>query len=379
MSEVDLVLARVRETAERGIAIARDARAARFRRKLGREYLAEVPPWPLSEEQRADALRFLSQFSPRYRDLTWHQAYASARGRFDAGLIPEDIYFVALEAALNPRERQPVIGDKNRYDRLNLPLCVPETVARVVRGKLVGADYRPLTSQETAERVAAGQPPEVVLKPALGGMGGEGVAFLSAESLPPTLEPLLERQGIYDDWLAQRVVKQCDELAALNAGSVNTMRIMTYRSQSRGVMHVSSVLRMGRAGSRVDNKRQGGVTCGIVDGTLRPTGHLGWKMIEAHPDSGVRFEGFHVPSYREALAACLSGHEAIPAMDLISWDIAIDCEGRPTLIEFNTHHQGIQMHQMENGPLPPEIVAEWAARAPFWLVGGLVIRKRVRD
>ena len=374
-----MVLGRVRETAERGIAIARDARAARFRRKLGREYLAEVPPWPLSAQQQAEALRFLSQFSPRYRNLTWHQAYASARGRFDAGLIPEDIYFVALEAALNPRERQPVVGDKNRYDRLGLPLRVPEAVARVVRGKLVGADYRPLTPQGAAERLAAGTPSEVVLKPALGGMGGEDIAFLDAEALPRALEPLLERQGIYDDWLAQRVVEQCEELTSLNADSVNTMRIMTYRSQSRGVMHVSSVLRMGRTGSRVDNKRQGGVTCGIVDGTLRATGHLGWTTIEAHPDAGVRFEGFQVPAYREALDACLAGHEAIPAMDLISWDIAIDKEHQPTLIEFNTYQQGIQMHQMENGPLPPEVVAEWAARAPFWLVGGLVIRKRVRD
>ena len=62
MSEVDVVLAQVRETAERGVAIARDARASRFRRKLCQEYLAQVPIWPLKDQERTEALHFLSQF-----------------------------------------------------------------------------------------------------------------------------------------------------------------------------------------------------------------------------------------------------------------------------------------------------------------------------
>jgi hypothetical protein len=260
-----------------------------------------------------------------------------------------------------------------------LPLRVPEVVARIVRGRLVGADYRTVTMNEAVACASHGDPSEVVLKPALGGMCGEDVRFLQPEELPRALEPLRKHRKVTDDWLVQRVVRQCDELASFNPDSVNTLRIMTYRTLGGDVMHLSSVLRMGRAGSRLDNTRQGGVTCGVVDGVLRPMGHLKGETCEAHPDSGVRFAGFRVPSWREAVDACIAGHDAIPAMDLISWDIAIDRDHRPTLIEFNIYQQGIQMHQMENGPLPPEVVAEWAARAPFWLVGGLVIRKRLHD
>ena len=186
------------------------------------------------------------------------------------------------------------------------------------------------------------------------------------------------RRAIDDDWIVQRVVRQCDVLAAFNTESANTLRIMTYHSTT-GLRHVSSVLRMGRSGSRVDNRSTGGVTCGIDAGVLRPTGHLGYEQIKMHPDSGIAFAGFRVPAWREAVDACLEGHEAIPAMDLVSWDVAIDAEERPTLIELNVVEQGLRIHQLENGPLPPDIVAEWAERARFWMVGGLVIRRPLGD
>ena len=52
---------------------------------------------------------------------------------------------------------------------------------------------------------------------------------------------------------------------------------------------------------------------------------------------------------------------------------------QPVLVEINTVLQSLLLHQMENGPIPAEIAAEWAARAPFRLVGGLLVRKPPRD
>jgi hypothetical protein len=152
----------------------------------------------------------------------------------------------------------------------------------------------------------------------------------------------------------------------------------TYRSLNGATRHLSSVVRIGRSGSRVDNQTSGGLTCGVDNGVLRSIAHLMYEPFEAHPDSGVRFAGVRVPAWREAVELCICAHEMVPAMDLISWDIAIDTDGHPVLIEFNTHQQALLMHQKENGPLPADVVAEWAARARFWVLGGLVIRKPER-
>ena len=154
---------------------------------------------------------------------------------------------------------------------------------------------------------------------------------------------------------------------------------MTYRSRA-GVVFVSSVLRFGAPGSRLDNYSRGGVAVGIVDGVLRTAGHsgadhLGFTTHERHPGSGLRFAGACVPGWHQAVAACVAGHQRIPSLDLLSWDIAIDWDGAPVLIEINTTSQDLLMHQMENGPIPREIAAEWAERAPFGLVAGLLVRR----
>jgi hypothetical protein len=306
-----------------------------------------------------------------------------ARGRFEAGYLHEDIFFGAIEPALNPPERQYAVADKNGYDRLGLAMRVPETVARVLRGRLADANRAPSTVEEAVGRASEGGETEVILKQAIGSMAGKAVKVVPVSELPSALAPLLGKRELFNDHVVQRLVRQHESLAAFNPTSVNTLRIMTYRSRA-GVVLVSSVFRAGGVGNRVDNQSRGGVAVGIVEGVLRETGHAGadhtgYTALEAHPGSGVRFAGFVVPGWRAAVEACIASHCRIPTLDLLSWDVAIDTDSQPVLIEINTVLQSLLMHQMENGPIPAAIAAEWAERAPFRLVGGLLVRKTPRD
>ena len=173
-------LDRLRGGVRGGIAAYRDMRASRFRQRLTSANLASLPARPLSAEEQAAALRYLRQFHPKYRNLDWHSMLTLATGRFEAGYLHEDIFFGAIEPALNPPERQDAIANKNGYDRLGLPIRAPETVARIVRGRLVGAGYEPLTTAEVACRASEGRETEVVLKQALGSM--EARRFASCRS-----------------------------------------------------------------------------------------------------------------------------------------------------------------------------------------------------
>ena len=125
-------------------------------------------------------------------------------------------------------------------------------------------------------------------------------------------------------------------MAALNPTSVNTVRIMTYRSGME-VLLVYAVARIGRKGEVIDNQSAGGMSTQIDDeGKLckYAFGVAGDDKIEK-TDSGIVLEGYEIPSYKEAIEIVKKLHYKLPLFDLIGWDLAIGEDGEPILIEWN--------------------------------------------
>ncbi|MGK0254871.1 MAG: hypothetical protein ACI9OE_002386 [Mariniflexile sp.] len=58
-----------------------------------------------------------------------------------------------------------------------------------------------------------------------------------------------------------------------------------------------------------------------------------------------------VPSYNKVIDKVKKMHLLIPYFRIVSWDIGVDSTGIPILIEYNTYHQDITIHQLANGPL----------------------------
>jgi hypothetical protein len=120
------------------------------------------------------------------------------------------------------------------------------------------------------------------------------------------------------------------------------------------VMVLSSVIRVGRAGSHVDNMTSGGAAaCGInPEGRLNPWASDPYdNRVAAHPDTGYHFGGQEVPGIHAAWDLVKRLHLGLPYFDLASWDVSIDPTGRPTLVEVNLRGQEISFHQVNNGPL----------------------------
>jgi hypothetical protein len=53
-------------------------------------------------------------------------------------------------------------------------------------------------------------------------------------------------------------------------------------------------------------------------------------------DTGIVLEGYQLPSYDRAIEFVKRLHYRLPFFDLVGWDIAIEEDGSPILIEFNT-------------------------------------------
>ncbi len=318
-----------------------------------------LPAW--APERRAASVAFLAQHFGAYRDTRWHEYLDRARGQCDAdvGFLPSDVFHGVLLPRLNPRERMAPYMDKNLHDRLGLH-GLPPTLGRIVRGRLLGADYRPITVSALLER--AGSDAYVFVKPSLGLVGGTGggnsVQRVSPVALSALLDVLCRGER---EWIIQRQVFQHPELARLHPTSINTLRVMTLRAGGR-VQVMCTVVRIGSGGEVADNLDRGGVMCAVRDGRLCGLAYDGQGRGNAvHPDTGVTFDGVSLPALAAVEAICREYHDGFADMDLIAWDASVDRDGRPQILELNVRRPDVRILQRVAGPVfapwLPELMA----------------------
>jgi hypothetical protein len=157
-------------------------------------------------------------------------------------------------------------------------------------------------------------------------------------------------QGSY---IIQETLIQHEALNRINPSSINTIRTNTYCDESGEVKIISALLRMGMNGSYVDNANSGGCFAGInmANGHLKKNAQreilFGGELYDAHPDSHVRFEGFALPFFEDAMQMVRKAHACIPEIPLVGWDVALTTEG-PVILEGN-HDFDIGMADLADG------------------------------
>ena len=151
-----------------------------------------------------------------------------------------------------------------------------------------------------------------------------------------TIEQVFEKYSM--NFQIQERLKQHERMAALNPTSVNTIRLLTYRSGME-VLLVYAVVRIGREGQVIDNQCAGGLSTYIdKDGNLGSFSYGGYNEDNViRTDTGIKLGGYHIPSFDKAVEAVKKLHFNLPFFDLVGWDIAIDDEGEPVMLEWNAN------------------------------------------
>lgn len=262
--------------------------------------------------------------------------------------IPDDFYYCYADTFFTNYHTTIKLDNKNFYDLYFSDVKMPETIIRRIDGIFMDKAYRQLSFQQSIN--ACSHKENVIIKQALNSDGGKGIKFVEhcSSHLAELESELMNR----DNYVVQCVIKQHPILAAFNPQSVNTIRIMTlfYKGESKVL---SSVLRMGINGSKVDNASSGGIVCGIKpDGTLRDCAFDSCaNRYDRHPQ-GHSFGGVAIPSFDKckelALKLCV---RFINYTKLISWDFSVDEHGEPLLIEANFTGGQLDFHQLCNGPI----------------------------
>jgi len=297
------------------------------------------------------ARRFLAEHFDGFNDLRHHEIYWRITGSLDPAYIPADIYYRTIEPTLNKMLYVPTFTDKNAHYASPLAAHLPEPVLHLVRGDLYLPGFVRIGDNELDDALNDGGD-ELIVKPTVQHGGGRDMQVMDRRATKDFIKQIMadRRSRSEADWIVQRRLDQCPELARFNPSSVNTYRLMMM-TMEREVVCLSSVLRTGRSGMRIDNQAAGGLAGGIEGGRLRGRAiDREFRFYDKHPDSGVAFTG-DLPAYQDAVELCRELQRTLPWFDLISWDVAIDDRHQPKIIEFNVAAQEIDFHQMNNGPL----------------------------
>lgn len=131
------------------------------------------------------------------------------------------------------------------------------------------------------------------------------------------------------------------------------MRITTLNINGK-ITAENRVIKIGAIGQNVDNigSGSGGMMIGVnKDGVLNEFGLKVNGMSVTTKHDGQPFGKLRIPNFTEVIEFAEKCHSMIPSMGIVGWDIALDADDNPILIEANTYWPGITIEQLTSGPI----------------------------
>lgn len=292
-------------------------------------------------------------YAPYFKiGISSHTFYSDKTGRFYPEYIPDELWYAYIEPYFNPRGLAKSLDSKVLYSRLlsgGGSVVHPKTVAFRINNYWVSENFQPLSVDDVARE--ARKQTCIFVKEAEDSAGGHGVTFFDCSHPESELKSILENK--LGNLVVQAGLTQHSEMARLNPSSINTIRVLSLLTKDSKCKILSSVVRIGRNGSHVDNASSGGITVGVEeDGQLKDMAYdVRGERYYCHPDTKVLFSSVSIPDYDKIKEAVGRIHWELPQFRMLSWDIALDADGKIVLIEVNMHSGQLDFHQLNNGPV----------------------------
>ena len=310
----------------------------------------------LSEDERAAIDAYWSKYRFAYPniDYKFFQSFKNRSGHFDVRFIPGVVRVAHLNRYFLKQEYQTSFQNKALTPLLFRDMKQPKPVVFRMRQTYYDGDYRKISFDEAVDRVLAfiaEQPGRRVIVKPNGSSGGHNITTYGSHSTREELAAWFKKPNM-GAFVAQEMIGQSAFTAQFNPSSVNTIRMTTLLFQGR-FYPLATLLRVGVSGSEVDNFCSGGALLGIdvETGVCND-----WALTNdlRHVDSvnGVELKAqrLTVPNFEAIKRSVEKMHCKCPYIQMISWDIALDENDEPVLIECNFGGM-IQMHEATTGPL----------------------------
>ena len=274
------------------------------------------------------------------------EIYYNCNGIRDDRYIPASLYFYYITPYLVNMNLSMAYVDKNMYGRHFHSVRQPETIIHNMGGRFYTPDMQELQEKEVEDYLKKFD--DFIIKPSI--ESGRGRDVCKSSGKDENLMSLLKNYS--SDYIIQKILKQHPHLSFLNPSSLNTCRLYTYRpTGSSNYVLLGGAVRFGGPGAYRDNACTGGGFCkifddGLIEDKIHNYKRFGWGSLKAEKN----IENLKIPNYEKVIDTALNLHKSIPYMDLIGWDIAIDQDANPVLIEIN-QYPDCEFIQIFNGPM----------------------------
>ena len=234
----------------------------------------------------------------KYHHTQFHSVafYTQKTGNFDKYYIPDGLWYGFIDTYYNPPKIAKVLDSKTLYSRLlkDNDIDHPRSIAFKINGFWVNENFEPTNIKQITQKLNA---KHYFVKQTEDSNSGHRIKSFE---IPQEREDLIfYLENLKVNSVIQEGIVQHDTLALSHPHSVNTIRILTFLTKEGSVEVLSTILRMGRNQSIVDNACSGGLTVGIKsEGQLKTVGFdINGIRYEEHPDTHVAFKEIKLPNF----------------------------------------------------------------------------------
>ncbi len=301
---------------------------------------------------------FLSKWGQIYKHINkkYYRFYANFVGN-DPNIVPDDCFHTIIEPLLNNQNALTTYADKNMFELLFPKELFPVCIVRKMGGTWMDRDYnvlnmdkallsKMLTNNERIKKLG-----HFIVKPATETGGGRGVRLFSINSSGLWIsndgkELTLDYLDDYykRDIIIQECIEPSDFVRQFNPVSYSTLRVFTYRSVKDDKPHyLGGHLRVGALNSFKDNICSGGFSCPIsLDGKLFPfASNIKRQRFDKINNVSLNNTEFVVPNWDKVLDYVFKVAKMNIPNRLLSFDVMLDKDNQPHLIEYNIKWQTV--------------------------------------
>lgn len=310
-------------------------------KKLFNQYAQGEIIKPLTREQKQAVQNYWKPLVGKEVNTCWHELLYSKTGFFTPRYLPFEVYGEMIARQMPSYKVKSYFDDKSLYRYFFQGFNRPRRIAEACNGicYLPEDGIKEVPFAKVVERCSNIK--RCIIKPSKGSSAGIGVCLLNVEKgkLTDTGESIEEKLLSYKGkFVVEELIQESECLSRLNPSSCNTLRIHTWRNSGKErCEYISSYVRIGRKGSIKDNASSGGITCQIM-----ADGRLGNKACTVNPyqlkettDAGIKLDGYMIEDFEKMVQTAIDAHSCVPIFGIIGWDICLDKDGLPVIIEYN--------------------------------------------
>ena len=272
----------------------------------------------------------------------WLYVYAHIAGEFKEGWIPDNYYGKVVIPKI-----QGYYGKVSFLKPFTNHLFKKEVspdIAYFINGFWFGKDLKPILRNNLISELFT-ETDKIIFKLDQS-YQGRGIFVFEEQDFDLSS---IEQKG---NGVIQKFIQQHPFFDAFVTSAVATIRMTTVVDLDNTISLRACYLRLGRVkDTHVKSNNHVRIPIDMDTGILYEEGYLAnWKTVDRHPDSNISFANKEIPGFKACLELVFKLHKKMPMVRTIGWDVNVDKEANPVVMEWNGYSNDIKFSEATQGP-----------------------------